>query len=186
MSHSDFSPIVITIHGETTDEVRAKLIKLARDFGFVPEQVEMPLVAPSVEMKEAPGVETKETPSAEVKEVADLKTAPSGRGRHPKDCPCEKCAAKKIPLDFAPSSEPAPAATPVASANKASLAPTNGPTKEFVMEKMQLILNSGPDKQLNLGKLKAILSKFGASKFSELKEQDFTAFVTECEKRLAA
>lgn len=172
---SSNSPIIVTICGETTDEIRAKLVKLAREFGYVPEQAELTLALPN---HSAPAVDPAPNPvpvvaADEPKTVEAPKEEKKGRGRPPK--------AKEAAETAAPAPAAAPAETP-----QTSVPPTNALTQELVMEKMQAILNSGPDKNLNLGKLKVILSKFGAQKFSDLKKENYAEFVAECDKKLAA
>lgn len=177
------NPIIVTVCGDTVDEVREKLVKLAEQFGYEPKQEALPLVLPNhsapAEKKEEAPAEKKEDPH-----VTEMK-APGTRGRHPKECACDKCAAKKAPLEIPAVQEKveAPVSPAIPSSTNEKV---EAPSKEVVMEKMQGILSSGPNKELNLGKLKAILSNFGATKFSELKEEHFAAFVAECDKRLAA
>lgn len=172
------APIIVTVCGSTTDEIRSKLVELAKQFGYEDRQESLPLPI-SLPNHAMPNLQSKE--SAEAAQAAHVPTdeptegsseashqtpKEEKRGRHAKDCDCAKCAAKNAEKAKALEAQaPAPA-------------PTTAGSKDIVMLRMQSLLNLFPnDKPKSMAKVREILGQFGATKFTELKEESYGAFV---------
>lgn len=183
------APIIVTVCGSTTDEVRAKLVELAKQFGYEDRQESLPFSppltlpnhgAPQLAEKNVMPVcaPTTSEPAHEVfQEPAKEVVKEEKRGRHAKDCDCAKCAAKKPEksrdgendLTPSPSEEKAPETA----------------SKDIVMLRMQSLLNLFPsDKPKSMAKLREVLALFGATKLTELKEESYAGFVKAADSAL--
>lgn len=158
------TPIIVTVSGKTVDEVREKLVKLAREFGHDDKQESLPLIPVSA------GSDLLTTPS-------DGPQTTSTRGRHKKDCACERCAKKDSAESTAVSAAPAVDA-PVDS--KVDLDPKPAKvSKEQALDALKKVQST-----ISLTKCIELLKKHDASKFSELEEKNFAQFVADCKEAL--
>lgn len=187
------APIIVTIVGNTVDEIREKLFHYAKEFGYDPTAQQLPFALPNHTSPAATASST--TPSAaastaaEKNENAEKNEKTEMRGRHKKDCACEKCAAKK-------SSEPQTAQAEAAAPQKqtesqpaaekaAEVKAAPQATQDQVTDAMRRMLNLYPDDRAkSKQEVVAILGKFGATSFSSLKPEHYGAFVEQCEATL--
>lgn len=174
-SMSQGHPIIVTVTGSTVDEIREKLLKYAREFGYDENQTSLPLTDPApltvAALDPAPiQAAAEQTMAAEPLDASPNAPKEEKRGRHPKNCACEKCAGKKTA--DAPAAESAAPQKEVKAPKAAKPA-----SKEDVVAALQELQGA-----TNLKAVIATLSKFGAKKASEIKEEDYAALVDECKK----
>lgn len=162
MSH----PIIVTVSGETVDEVRAKLVQLAVQFGHDDKQEALPL--PPVGYK--PGLNEVSSAAALNQAAAPAPEKPR-RGRPP--------AAEKSPTT-PPAESAAPTQQKVADTTAAATA-TATATKDQVIAALQ-----GLQTAINLKAVIEVLGKYGAKKASEVKAEDYASVVAECNRQMAA
>lgn len=175
MSH----PIIVTVTGQTVDEIREKLIKYAREFGHDEKQELLPLQTPSAPAVSAELLSRYEAPLPKEEAAKDEPAKEEKRGRHVKNCPCEKCAGKKNEAPAAVSAEPqkeVKVPEPKAEAQKAKSV-----SKDDVMAALQELQS-----KVHLKAVIAALGKYGAKKASEVKESDYAAIVDHCKSVIAS
>lgn len=195
------APIIVTIVGNTVDEIREKLFHYAKEFGYDPTAQQLPFALPNHTSPAATASSTNSTntntptlsaaasTAAEKNENAEKNEKTEMRGRHKKDCACEKCTAKK---GSEPQSAQAEAAAPQkqtesqpAAEKAAEVKAAPQATQDQVTDAMRRMLNLYPDDRAkSKQEVVAILGKFGATSFSSLKPEHYGAFVEQCEATL--
>ena len=166
----------LTIEGSSAEEIRDKIASLAKVFGVaaVGPQIEIPLTDPTAAGadKAAGAEEADDEPAADdVEETSRIdmgvlkskvaEDAPKKRGRKPKS---EKT--ESTPEPVAPEQ---PAAEVPAGATQAPL------TKQDCVDALTQVTS-----KKNLDAARELLTRFGAPRVSELKAEQYPAFIAEC------
>lgn len=151
------NPIIVTVSGDTVDEIREKLLKLAKDFGHDDSQGSLPLSSPAPSNVGS----GEQTPQGQAALAA--KEEKRGRGRPP------KTETASQPDSAAEGSTAPPAQAP----------PVNS-GKEQMVEALQELQSV-----CTLKAVITTLAKFGAKKASEAKESDYKAIIEDCKNQIA-
>lgn len=176
------TPIIVTVTGQTTLEVREKLVKLAREFGYDDKQETLPLTSSSKVSSEATAQQLPINSAApEAKEesaVQGQKVETRGRKPGSKNKPSAPDSTSMTDFEIAPEAAEPAKSDPVEPAKSEPTAKIY--TLDHIVKKTQELQS-----QASLKACIATLGKFGASGTKSLKSQDYTSYIEECDKLIA-
>lgn len=188
MSSNSSKTMILTIAGDSVEEIREKLKALAREFGIGladPVQMNLPMTATELNRRaeqsskeSSERIEEATMPSREKLANAAADVVSKGRGRHKKGCDCAKCAKAHESEDSA--DMPVNMEEAARSLEVVPAAPVFV-TKDQAVEALKSV-----NAKCGISTARDILAKFEAKRFSELKEEHLSAFVKECQDAIAS
>lgn len=145
--------LLITVSGDSIEEIRGKIRELAKEFGVIDPSVQIPLALSSTADAEAPA--EKKKPGRQQKAAATASEPAFANGKTTVTPAENELFSEATPPPAAPVTPPA--------------------TQEQATEALKKV-NSAK----GLPAAREILLKFGANRMSELKSEHFGAFVLAC------